>query len=264
MIDYELNGKRALVTGGSSGMGKCAAIKLAREGVNVLIVSRSEEKLASAVKEINESSDSKIEYMVGDVKEPTLANRAVQKVKDLWGGCDILVNNAGGPPMKNFLECDDESWDEALQQNLMSVVRLSKAALPDMLERKWGRIINITSTLAKEPTPPMILSATARAAVSVFTKSIATEFASKGVTVNTLCPGGVLTERLHSLVESAAVKQNITFNEALENSQKIIPMGRFASVDEFADTLLFLASERARYLTGLNLMVDGGLTKSAF
>ena len=263
-VDYELKGRTAIVTGASAGMGKASAIGLASQGVNLLLIARDPQRLRQTCEEIEAASKVMVLTLAGSVTERDLPSKAVSMVIDKWHRLDILVNNAGGPGMGSFLEQDDDAWDAALEQNLKSVIRFTRAAAPRMIERKWGRVINITSTLAKEPSPAMVLSATARAGVSAFSKAISAELAPNGVTINTLCPGGVLTSRLQNLVQTAAQKQNKPYEEILAQSQASIPIGRFAQPEEFADVLLFFASERARYMTGTTVMVDGGLTKSIF
>lgn len=263
-VDYEINDRVAIVVGASSGMGLASAKELAQQGVNLVLVSRSEEKLIQAKKEILALADVEIEVLSGNVTDKSLPSKVVELAMAKWNKVDILINNAGGPPMGSFLEHDDKVWDEALDQNLKSVIRFTRAVTPVMIESKWGRVINITSTLAKEPTAAMVLSATARAGVSAFSKSISSELAEYGLTINTLCPGGVLTERLHGLLTTAAENQNKSYEDILKESQSTIPVGRFADPKEFADMLVFIASERARYITGTTIMVDGGLTKGIF
>lgn len=263
-IDYEIKGKVAIVCGASSGIGRASAMGLAEQGVNVLLISRSQDKLDKTKKEIEAALGVTVVTLAGDVTDTTLAQKAADLAIKELGSVDILVNNAGGPPMGSFLEKSQEDWDLALSQNLTSVVRFTRAVAEPMIKQNWGRIINITSTLAKEPSAPMVLSATARAGVSAFSKSVSIELAPKGVTINTLCPGGVLTGRLHALLETSAVNQCKEYDQVLKESQATIPIGRFAEPEEFADMLVFLASERGRYVTGTSIMVDGGLSKGIF
>ena len=202
--------------------------------------------------------------IASDVSDPKSAHEVVKYVIQKWGTLDILVNNAGGPPPGTFMEHDESAWTKALQQNFLSVVRFSKLAVPHMQKKKWGRIVNISSTIAKEPAPSMVLSASARAAVSAFTKAIATELASSNITVNTILPGGVMTDRATALIEAAAKSENKPFEEVLKRSEDSIPIKRFATPNEIADAALFLISQRGSYLTGISLPVDGGLTKGYF
>jgi 3-oxoacyl-[acyl-carrier protein] reductase len=181
-----------------------------------------------------------------------------------FGRVDVLVNNAGGPPAGSFLSHDENSWISAIEQNLLSVIRFTKAVVPYMKEQKYGRIINISSTVAKEPSAMMVLSATTRAGVSAFSKAIAQELAPFNITINTICPGGVLTDRLKSLVEEAAKKANVSYEEQLNKSLEMIPMNRFAQPEEIANIACFLADDKSSYLTGTSIMVDGALTKSIF
>jgi len=263
-VDYELTDRVAIVTGGSKGIGLASAKSLATQGVNLIIISRDQEKLDDAKEQILNVSNIEVVVLPGDVKDKSIPQKAIDLAIDKWERIDILINNAGGPPMGSFTEHSEDDGDTAMEQNLKSVIRFTKKVSTIMKEKKWGRVINITSTLAKEPSSEMVLSATARAGVSAFSKSVSSELAKYGITINTVCPGGVLTDRLHSLLMSSAKSQNKSYDEVLESSQSSIPIGRFAEPDEFADMLLFLASERARYITGTTIMVDGGLTKGIF
>ncbi len=259
-----LKNKVAVVTGASKGMGKAIATEFAKEGAQVCLVSRSKESLKETVKEIKEQTDGEVIFLTGDVKDPQLSKLVYDQVMNKWGSCHILVNNAGGPKMGSFLDHSDETWDEAIQQNLLSVVRFTKQFAFKMKEQQWGRIINISSTLAKEPTAQMVLSATARAGVSAFSKAISNELAEYNITINTICPGGVLTDRLVDLVSELAEKNGVTYEEQLSQNGSQIPMKRLASPKEIADFAVFLASAKASYITGQNIMVDGGLTQSYF
>lgn len=256
--------KVAIVTGASKGIGKAIALGFAKEGYNVCVVSRDANLLKSTAEEIMSETGQEIIYFPADVSDVEAPNRILKTVLEKFNRIDILVNNAGGPAAGSFLSQDDESWMSAIQQNLLSVVRFTKAVVPYMKKQNKGRIINISSTVAKEPSAVMVLSATTRAGVSAFSKSIAQELAPFNITVNTICPGGVATERLKSLVEDASKKANISYEEQLKKSLEIIPMNRFAEPEEIANVACFLADDKSSYLTGTSIMVDGALTKSIF
>ena len=263
-MELSLKNKVAVVTGASKGMGKAIALALSQEGCRVCLVARTKTTLDDTADEIQAQTRSDVLAIPGDVSDPSLIETVIKKTAERWGEIDILVNNAGGPPPGSFLDHDENVWVKTLDQNFLSVVRFSRAVVPQMKKKKWGRIINLTSTIAKEPTPFMVLSASARAAVSAFTKAISTELAPLNITVNTICPGAVQTERSENLMKLAAQKENQPVDEILKSSVALIPLQRSASPAEIADVVLFLASEKASYLTGVSLMVDGGLTKSMF
>jgi 3-oxoacyl-[acyl-carrier protein] reductase len=263
-MKMELEGRVALVTGGSKGMGRATAAALAGEGCEICLLARDPEMLVDAAAAIAEQNGREVLTVTGDVARAELAQETIDRIVERFGRIDILVNNAGGPPMGSFLDHDAAAWDAALQTNLLSVVGFTRAAAPHMIANAWGRVINITSTLAKEPTGPMVLSASARAAVSAFSKAVSAELAPHNVTINTVCPGGVLTDRLVGLIEAGAAGGKVSYDEQLKASQSLIPMDRFAAPEEVADVIVFLASQRGSYVTGTSLMVDGALTKSAF
>ena len=250
----------AVVTGSSKGIGLGIVKDLLLEKMNVLMISRNEEILNKLKKELNKGDN--LEILAGDVSDIELPKKALNLVLKKWGKVDILINNAGGPPANSFLNHNEKAWESALQTNLMSVIRFSKEFTPIMKKNNWGRIVSITSTIAKEPSPLMVLSATARAGVAAFSKAISTELAVNNITVNVICPGGVLTDRLISLVKNRAELEKRPYEEVLKESEKSIPIQRFASVEEIAGTVSFLCSEKGRYITGVQLSVDGGLTKS--
>ena len=256
--------KVAIVTGASKGIGKAIALGFAKEGYKVCIVSRNTKLLEQTAKEIRKETNQEIIFVSADVSDLTAADNVLNTVIQKFKKIDILVNNTGGPDAGFFLSHTDEAWMSAIQHNLMSVIRFTKAVVPYMKEQKHGRIINISSTVAKEPSAVMVLSATTRAGVSAFSKSISQELAPFNITVNTICPGGVLTQRLKSLVEEASIKANITYEEQLDRSLATIPMNRFAEPEEIANVACFLAGDKSSYLTGTSIMVDGALTKSIF
>jgi 3-oxoacyl-[acyl-carrier protein] reductase len=250
----------AIVTGSSKGIGLGIVKEFLSRDINVLMISRNEKKLNELAKELKTNDN--VEFIVGDVSDPKLPKIALDFVLKKWGRLDILINNAGGPPAGSFLGHEEHTWNSALQTNLMSVIRFSRECAKVMKKNNWGRIISITSTIAKEPTPFMVLSATARAGVAAFSKSISNELAVNNITVNVICPGGVLTDRLINLVKKKAKTENREYEEVLNESENMIPMKRFASVDEIASVVSFLSSDDGGYITGVQLSVDGGLTKS--
>jgi len=260
-MDFGLREKVAIVTGSSKGMGLAITRAYLKEGVKVMMVARNEPALKNLADGFRKEGGV-VDFMAGDVADAELANRVVNKAKELWGKVDILINNAGGPPMGQFLEHDAAVWEASIQTNLMSVVRFCQAVAPLMISNKWGRIISITSTAAKEPAPVMVLSSTTRAGVGAFTKAISTELAPFNISANVICPGGVLTERLESLINARAERESRNYDELLIESQMSIPAKRFAQPSEIADTILFLTSEQGGYITGVSLAVDGGLLKS--
>lgn len=260
-MNLGLEGRVAIVCGASKGMGFAAAKGLALHGSKVLMVGRDPSTLGAAAK-IIKAQGGVVTAFPGDVRDSDLAQRTVDRCKELWGSVDILLNNAGGPPMGSFLEHDGAAWEAAIQTNLLSVVRFCKAVAPDMKAKKWGRIISITSTVAKEPSPAMVLSATTRAGVSAFSKTLSIELAQFNISVNVICPGGVLTDRLVSLLQARADREKRNYQEVLQESLASIPAKRFAEPEEIADVILFLASERGGYVNGVSLSVDGALTKA--
>ncbi|MGF1679615.1 MAG: SDR family oxidoreductase [Candidatus Methylacidiphilales bacterium] len=264
MITHVLENKIALVCGGSKGIGRGVALELSRAGARVTLMSRTEDHLQQAVSEITAETGAAVDYVVGDAATPGEGARLVAWMKERHGGLDILLNNAGGPPMGSFTEHSDEAWDNAYRVSLKSVIEFTRAAAPVMRGRGYGRIINITSLLAKEPGPLMVLSSTFRAGVSAFSKAICTELIKDGITINTVLPSAVWSDRAESLTRQTAEREGISVDEAKARAVKNLPPGRYAEAEELGALVAFLASPTAAYLTGLSLPVDGGLGKSIF
>jgi 3-oxoacyl-[acyl-carrier protein] reductase len=263
-MNYDFSKRVALIQGASKGIGKAIAKQLAMNGAQVCILSRNQNHLDLAASEISAITDKKPLIILGDVSFSDCANQTIDEVLQKFGRIDILVNNAGGPPMGSFQEHDDETWCAAFQKNFLSVVRFSKIVSMIMQKQQWGRIINITSVLAKEPTPLMVISASLRAGVSAFTKAISKELAKDKITVNTICPAAAKTERSELLMRQLAEKESISYSDIMARAVKSIPAGRLADPDELGQLAAFLASEGAAYLTGLSISVDGGSTASYF
>lgn len=263
-MDLKLKGKNAIVCASSKGIGYAVAKGLLKEGVNVIINSRNEEECEKAAKSLHSISDSKVLPVPGDLANPLTPEIIFKEATKKFGGIDILFNNCGGPPMKSILETENSDWGNAYNSILMSSVRLTKLVIPKMISKKWGRIITLGSSVMKEPSSQMVLSATFRAAVVSFMKSISSELAPHGVTVNTISTGGVITERLKNLVLESSKRQGISYAEALSSASKSIPVKRLASPEEFSQAIIFLSSELSSYITGECLSIDGGLTRAAF
>jgi 3-oxoacyl-[acyl-carrier protein] reductase len=263
-MDLGIRGRVALVCGGSSGLGKAVATALAREGAQVAICARTPEKLEKAAAEIQKASSGEIFPVAADVSDPAAVKSLIAKTVEHFGKLDILVCNAGGPPPGQFLDQPEDAWQKALEMNLLSTIHLCREAVPHMKKTGWGRIVNITSFAAKQPHEGLILSNTARAGVLGFAKSIANELAPSGILVNTVCPGAFETERHIALTQKRASAEGISVEEANRKRVKEIPVGRFGQPQEFGDLVAFLASERAAYITGTAIQIDGGVVRSLY
>jgi len=261
-VDLGLKGRVALVTGASAGIGKAIASALAVEGTRLAIASRSLEKLKAAAAEIMATSSVEPLPIRCDVTSEKQIETMVREVELKLGQIDILVCNAGGPPSGNFESFSADQWDGAYQLNLKSTVDLCRAVVPGMKARKWGRIINITSIAALQPAENLMLSNTVRAGVHGFTKSLSNELAPFSVTVNCICPGYTATERLNELAEQISRVKRVTVESIYSDWQSAIPMARLADPAEMGYLAAFLASEKASYMTGLAINLDGGFVKS--
>jgi len=261
-LDLGLAGKTALVCGSSAGLGRAIADALAGEGCRVAVNGRDEERLNHAVALLAQRHDTEIAGFRADVSVPAQATDLVDQVAQRFGAVDILVCNAGGPAAAPFVSTPVESWQAALDLNLLSTIHLCRAAVPLMRERGWGRIVCLTSVAARQPIGGLILSTTARAGVLGFAKCLSDELATEGITVNVVCPGYMHTDRITDLVEQRAAQTKRDTNQILASYVADIPAGRMGEPDELASAVAFLASDRARYITGVALQVDGGYIRS--
>lgn len=259
-----LKGKVALVCAASQGLGFAVADELAAEGCSLVICSRSTASIEDAAAAIRSRHEAEILGVAGDVSVSADIERIVAAALERFGRIDVLVTNSGGPPAGNFDGLSDASWEEATHILLSSVVRFTRLVLPGMKERKWGRILNITSIASKQPVDNLMLSNSLRAAVTGFAKTLANEVAADGVTVNNILPGYTRTERLEELIEFIANKENISPDQVKARWHAEIPIRRLGEPKEFAALAAFLVSERASYMTGNSIAVDGGWTKSLF
>lgn len=255
-----MQGRTAFVAASSQGLGRAIAEALAAEGVRLALCARTE-RIAVVASEIAATYQVRTVGIVADVSVLQDVSRAVEQASEAFGAIDILVTNAGGPPPGPFESHTSEAWQKAVDLNLMSVVNLCRAVVPGMKERRWGRILNVTSIAVKQPVEGLILSNSVRAAVTGFARTLANEVAPYNITVNNLLPGYTRTERLMKLADNIAATKGITSEAAFAAWEHQIPMGRLGEPAEFAALAAFLASERAGYVTAQNIAVDGGWIK---
>ncbi len=263
-MDLGIKNRVALVAASSRGLGKAIAFQLSREGAKVMICARGEQRLHQARDEIASGTGGEVRAFVVDVTDKQQVKEAVGRTVDEFGTVDILVCNAGGPPAGLIDDFGDEDYRKALELNLMSTVNLCYEVTPHMKKQKWGRIINLTSISAKQRIKTLILSNTARAGVLGISKSLSEQLAPYGITVNAICPGYTKTERIDELAQSFADSGRGSVEDFYRNIEASIPSGRFATPDEVAAAAAFLASERAAYITGVSLQIDGGYIKGLF
>ena len=261
-MDLGLNGKIALVAAASKGLGRAVAEELAAEGVSLVLCARGNDELQATCAAIAAAHGVPVLGIAADVAVAADVARVVQAAQARFGRIDVLVTNAGGPPAGTFDTLSSEMWQAATQLLLTSVVELTRAVLPGMKERGWGRILNITSISVKQPVANLMLSNSLRAAVTGMARTLATEVAPFGITVNNILPGYTRTERVVNLAEAAAAREGISAAAATARWEAEIPMRRLGEPREFAALAAFLCSERASYITGTSVPVDGGWIRS--
>lgn len=247
-----------MVAAASKGLGFATAKELVAEGCQLSICARNEEELEHAVEQLGGDARS---YCVDVSNEEDLVWWFSETKKDL-GEPDILVTNTGGPPAGAVSQMTDEQWKAGIDSTLMNIIRMTRLVREDMISKGWGRIVHITSLAAKEPNDLLPISSTLRAGLLALTRLQATDLAPHGVTVNSVLPGNTMTDRQKHLIEVRAAKEAITEDEALKKQTASIPMKRMARPEEIAAAVAFLCSERASYVTGINMLVDGGVTKT--
>lgn len=254
-MDLGIAGRTAIVCASSKGLGKGSALALAQAGVRLVMNARSESPLAAAAEEIRQATDAHIVTVAADIKTEE-GRQAVLNAAD--GAPDILINNGGGPPPGDFADFDMQAWRDAVEGNMITPLALIKAVLPGMQERKFGRIVNITSASVKNPIAVLELSNGARAGLTGAVASLARKVAGDNVTINGALPGLHDTDRIAATLEARAKAQGISMEQAIAEAGAAIPAGRLGDPNDFGATCAFLCSQQAGFITGQNLIVDGG------
>jgi len=263
-MDSGLKDKHVLITASSTGIGKAVAELFAQEGCKIAICSRSKDNLLATAKEIKDKYSIEPFWSVCDLNKQKDIENTFSAITRQFGSIDILINNCGGPAPGLFQQLEEEDWNAAYEQVLLSVIRFSKLVLPGMMAANWGRIINLTSISVKQPIDNLVLSNSLRAGVTGFTKSLSNEVAMFNITVNNVAPGMTLTNRLYELAVVEAKEKGKSHEEVLVDMAKRIPLNRLARPEEIAAVVVFLASKQASYVTGTTIQVDGGYVKSIY
>jgi 3-oxoacyl-[acyl-carrier protein] reductase len=254
------NNRTAVILGGSEGIGFGCAKSLASNGHNIVIFSRSKDKLLNAKREL-EKDGVNVQIYAGDISSQSSLNSLFSNIEMNGKVCDILINNNSGPASGSMLDLHEKDWVSIFESHVMPFFRAIKLVTPGMIDRKWGRIITIGSVAAKEPIENLDLSNFIRAGFVSINKTLSKRLAINNICTHFVCPGSIMTNRSRKLIEVRAHKMNISFNESLEMSESKIPMGRLGDPNDVGELVAFLCSEKAGYMTGNVIQVDGGLTK---
>lgn len=257
-MDLGIRGRTAIVCGGSKGLGRGSAEKLAEAGVNIVLAARSREPLEEAAGEIAQTYGITVTPVAADVTTP----EGRDKLLEAAPAPDILVNNAGGPPPGMWHQWGEDEWQAAIRANMLSPIHLITAVLPGMIERRWGRIVNVTSGSVKAPIAVLGLSGAARSGLTGFVAGTSRQVAQHGVTINNLLPGQHETARIESLMNNTAREKGISVEEARTQAYAANPAGRFGTTEEFGAMCAFLCSQYAGYVVGQNILLDGGAINS--
>ena len=257
-MDLGLRDKVAFVAGASKGLGKAVATELSKEGARVAICASNHPELPAAVEDIRSLTGGEVIGIPADLTISRQAADFIRKGLEHFGTVDILVNNAGGPPDMKFLDIDEEMWNFACRLNLLSAISMIREAVPIMIEKRWGRIINLASVSVKQPIDGLILSNTIRIGIVGLAKTLSNELAPYNVTVNNICPAYTMTERVRKLSAEIAGKKGVLPDDVIRGWESQIPMGRLGRPEEIGALAAFLASERAGFITGDSIQIDGG------
>jgi len=260
-METGLRGRVAIVAASSQGIGKATAEAFAAEGCRVAMCARNRHTLEAAAQRIREQSSAEVFTQAFDVTDSGAVHSFVDAVAEKFGSVDICVTNAGGPPAKGFIAASIDEWTKALDANFLSTVYFAREVIPHMQRKRWGRIITLTSISTKQPVPDLVLSNAARAAVVGLMKSLANEFGKDGILVNNVAPGYTATDRLKELARARSASQNKSEDEIFAAWASDSALKRIGQPTEVADTIVWLASERASYITGQTILVDGGAYK---
>jgi 3-oxoacyl-[acyl-carrier protein] reductase len=263
-MDFGISNKVALVAAASRGLGFACAKALADEGAAVCICARTEDKLEEAAQKIQKSCGREPLAVACDVANDEQRKNLIERTRSELGPISILINNAGGPPLGAFNDHDSAAWEKAFHTNFLSAVELIRLCLPEMRAARYGRIVNITSIAVKEPIDGLMLSNAVRAAIHGMTKTLAREEAKNGVTVNNICPGIIETDRIHELarMEEERSGGKVSREQSLQRRRESSPFGRMGRPEEIGAVAAFLCSTQASYLTGVSLLVDGGMSRA--
>jgi 3-oxoacyl-[acyl-carrier protein] reductase len=262
-MDLGLQERVAIVCAASQGLGKATALGLAREGAHVVMCSRDVARLEAAAAEVRGAavSGGRVLALPADLTKAEDITKLVNVTAEAFRRVDILVNNAGGPPVATFAELNDATWEQGFELTLLSAIRCIRAVLPHMVQQRWGRIVNITSIAARQPINDLIISSTLRPGILGLTKVLAGHYGKDGILINSVAPGYILTDRQKEISAARGAKRGIPAQQYIDELSRDVPVQRLGDPSEVANVIVFLSSERASYVTGSTIGIDGGLSK---